>query len=144
MRYPKWNFQKFPKKEEEESVLQAKKELDKDRYDGLMETIKEKTKLENFNLHISNAYNTVRDNRKIRFKYTVPKKSETEQECYDKWKEECPKKYVGPQHYWKYPKIKPGKKVKIPTEDDNGNKVYFMNRKETDGRIYKPMKKHIF
>jgi hypothetical protein len=113
-----------------------------------METIKEHAKLKDFNLHITNAYNTVRDKGKFHFKYTLPNQRKTEdQEVYDKWKEECPKKYVGPQHYWKYPKVNPRvkpDKVKIPTEDDQGNKVYMMDRRKTDKMIYKPMKKHIF
>lgn len=113
-----------------------------------METIKEKTKLNDFNTYISKAYNTVRHRGNLHFKYVLPnQRKEEEQEVYDKWLEENPKKHVGPQHYWKVPKVNPKKhpsKVKFPDEDENGNKTYFLDRKVTDKRVYKPMKNHVF
>lgn len=123
-------------------------QLDKDKYESFMETIKEKTKLKDFNIHVSKAYNTVRDRGQILFKYTLEnQRKENEQEAYEKYVTENPKKYVGPQHYWKFPKIDPRKKpgqIKIPTEDENGQKTYFLDRKTTDKRVYKPMKQHLF
>lgn len=121
--------------------------MDVDNYNSLMETIKEKTKIADFNLQVSKAFNTVRDNGKFYFSYNVRKKKEEEQEVWDKYLEENPKKHVGPQHYWKYPKINPKtkpNKIKIPTEDEGGQKLYLMDRKVTDKRVYKPMKNHIF
>lgn len=59
--------------------------------------------------------------------------------------------YPGPQHYWKTPKVDFHKKKKKDDEDekpqeadDGETKLYYMDRKKTDRRAYKPMKKYIF
>jgi len=128
-------------------MLKTKKELDTENYNTLIDTIKEKSGIKDFNLQVTNAFNTVKDKGKIHFSYNIRKKKEEEQEVWEKYLEENPRKHVGPQHYWKYPKVNPRKKpnqIKIPLEDDNGQKLYFMDRKITDKRVYKPMKNHIF
>lgn len=72
-------------------------------------------------------------------------------EQYDKWKEENPPKYPGPQQYFKTPLQKFEKKKKKKDDEegvagDTGDekKEFYSDRKKIDKRIYKPMKSHIF
>ena len=68
------------------------------------------------------------------------KMKETEQ--YVAYLEKSPKKYVGPQQYWKLPKETFSRFVRYKKPnvshitDDDGNKVYYMDRKRTDKRVY--------
>ena len=71
-------------------------------------------------------------------------------EQYDKWKEENPAKWPGPQQYFKTPlekfevtKIKNGEEGEAAA-DDGDKKEFYSDRRKTDKRIYKPMKGHIF
>ena len=45
-----------------------------------------------------------------------------------------------PNHYWKVPKgaesVHPSKLNLAVIEDDNGNKIYYMDRRKTDKRVY--------
>ena len=52
--------------------------------------------------------------------------------------EKNPKVYIGPQQYWKMPKETFSKKKANLSSitDDNGNKIYYMDRKKTDKRVY--------
>lgn len=142
---PKWNFQKHLKKEEEIEKEVSRKEQEKERQDSLFDAIKEKQGLKDYNLKVREAFATVKNRGNIHFSYTVRQKKEEEQTAWESYLEQNPKKVVGPQHYWKYPKVgyKVKKDYKPPEEDDNG-KTYFQKREVTDKRIYKPMKKHIF
>ena len=69
---------------------------------------------------------------------------------YKNYRENNPRRYPGPQQYWKtLPYDKTHKKKKKdeqpPQVDDDGKpKVYYLNREITDKRVYKPMKSHIF
>jgi len=69
-------------------------------------------------------------------------------EQYDKWKEENPMKWPGPQQYFKTPFVtlekKKTKKGEEEAADDGEKKEIYCDRKKTDKRIYKPMKGHIF
>lgn len=146
--YPKWGIYKPIEKtdddiERQKSVQEALKE----RNDAVIEKVKEKTKIKDLNLQIPLAFSkTVRDIGKTMRIIKTYKMTEDEQEVYDKYKEENPKKFVGPQHYWKYPKenFRKKKQKEIPKEDENGNKLYFLKRETTDKRVYKPMKNHLF
>lgn len=102
--------------------------------------------MKDLNIHIRDSFYKVKTRGNIPFAYTVRQKKEEEQEVWERYLEQNPKKYVGPQHYWKYPKIgyKTKKDWRPPEEDDNGNKTYYMRREMTDKKVYKPMKKHIF
>lgn len=109
----------------------------------------EKTKIKDFNYYVPESYHNVktRGNFKISFNKWI--KKDEDKEVYANYLEQNPRKHVGPQHYWKFPKVDPRKKVDRKNiiqqkEDDNGNKVYFMDRTFTDKVVYKPMKKHIF
>ena len=69
----------------------------------------------------------------------IYKMHETEQ--YVAMLEKQPKVYIGPQQYWKMPKETFSKyRQKKPNlssiTDDNGNKIYYMDRKKTDKRVY--------
>ena len=62
---------------------------------------------------------------------------ETEQ--YNNAQENHPKVYIGPQQYWKTPKQSLRKKSQDNINsitDDKGNKIYYMDRKKTDKRVY--------
>jgi len=94
------------------------------------------------------SYNTIDKWRKIDFKYNKPvKKSEQ----YDKWKEENPPKYPGPQQYFKTP-VQTFQKKKKKSDEDEGaavggeddKKENFVDRRKQDKKIYKPMKGHIY
>ncbi len=143
---PAWNFQNHNKKEEEIEKEQARKELEKEQIENVTEKVKDKQKLKDYDLKVRDAFETVKNKGNRHFTYTLRKRKEDEQEVWDRYLEQNPKKHVGPQHYWQYPKL--GYKIrpdyKPPTEDDAGQKVYFMKRETTDKKIYKPMKKHIF
>lgn len=71
-------------------------------------------------------------------------------EQYDKWKEETPAKWPGPQQYFKTPLVSVQKKTKKKGEeaeaavDDGDKKEFYTDRNKTDKKIYKPMKTHIF
>ena len=69
----------------------------------------------------------------------IYKMQETEQ--YAAMLENQPRVYIGPQQYWKMPKETYSRyKQKKPNlssiTDDNGNKIYYMDRKKTDKRVY--------
>ena len=69
----------------------------------------------------------------------IYKMQETEQ--YVAMLENQPRVYIGPQQYWKMPKETYSRyKQKKPNlssiTDDNGNKIYYMDRKKTDKRVY--------
>ena len=69
----------------------------------------------------------------------IYKMQETEQ--YAAMLENQPRVYIGPQQYWKMPKetysrYKQKKQNLSSITDDNGNKIYYMDRKKTDKRVY--------
>ena len=69
----------------------------------------------------------------------IYKMHETEQ--YVAMLENQPRVYIGPQQYWKMPKetfsrYKQKKPNLSSITDDNGNKIYYMDRKKTDKRVY--------
>lgn len=126
----------------------SKKEADKEAYKELTSAILEKQKIESFDYDVRRAWTTMKNRGQILFKYeTTNRRNADEQEVWDRFREENPIKHVGPQHYWKMPKLKPKQllkmNVKLP-KDDGEVKNYYMDRKKTDKTAYKPMKKHIF
>ena len=62
------------------------------------------------------------------------------QNQYKTAKENNPNVYIGPQQYWKVPKEnfrkKSAKRSLSTITDDKGNKIYYMDRKKTDKRVY--------
>ncbi len=59
------------------------------------------------------------------------------EEHYKSYIEKNPKNFIGPQQYWKVPFKKENKNTKFII-DNNGNKIYYMDRKKTDKRVYNP------
>jgi hypothetical protein len=143
---PVWSFKKHQKKEEEIEKETSRKEQEKEKYDSVLSAVKDKQRLENMDVQVVKAYNVVKSRGNIHFSYMQRKKKEEHQAVWDNYIEQNPRKYVGPQHYWKYPKMgfKVKKGFRLPEEDEKGNKAYYMNREMTDKRVYKPMKKHVF
>lgn len=69
----------------------------------------------------------------------VPDFKYKDTEQYIAYQERRPKVYIGPQQYWKMPKenFNTRKKPSLSViTDDNGNKIYYMDRKKTDKRVY--------
>ena len=69
----------------------------------------------------------------------IYKVKETDQ--YKSMLEQHPPVYIGPQQYWKMPKekftrFKQNKPNLSSITDDNGRKIYYMDRKKTDKRVY--------
>jgi len=95
-RDPAWKIQKpLPKNAE---VAERLKEVDEKRLENVMKKFEDmKVDLKG---DVVKSYNTIDKWRKIDFKYNKPVKKP---EQYDKWKEENPPKYPGPQQYFKTP-----------------------------------------
>lgn len=79
----------------------------------------------------------------------VPRTKYKEEEHYMQAKENNPTVYVGPQHYWRMPKEsrnpKKNKAMMQEMTDDQGNKVYYMDRRKTDKFVYKSgMRKSVY
>lgn len=98
-------------------------------------------KAEDLWINVVNGYHKLNHHGELLIKFQPEYKlKETEQ--YTAYLEKSPKKYVGPQQYWKLPKETFSRymKYKKPNvshiTDDNGNKVYYMDRKKTDKRVY--------
>jgi len=98
-------------------------------------------KKEDIWINVVNSFHRVNHHGELKIKFEPEYKlKETEQ--YIQSLENNPRKYVGPQHYWKMPKetFSRFKKAAKPNlsalTDDNGNKIYYMDRKKTDNRVY--------
>ena len=119
----------------------------KDRDDAIEEKVEEYLsnkgiKRSDLNLDIPGSFYKVKHHGEIYYKM-VKKFNYDKEEQYQNYIENNPKKYVGPQHYWRMPKEtfnKRGKKNKSAAlgfiEDDKGNKVFYMDRKKTDKRVF--------
>ena len=98
-------------------------------------------KKEDMWINIVNSFHKVNHHGELQIKFQPEyKMKETEQ--YVSFLEKYPKKYIGPQQYWRMPKetFSRYNKYKKPNlsniTDGNGNKVYYMDRKKTDNRVY--------
>ena len=98
-------------------------------------------KKEDMWINVVNSFHRVNHHGELKIKFQPEyKMKETEQ--YVAFLENSPKKYIGPQQYWKMPKetfsrFKRYKKPELSNiTDDNGNKIYYMDRKKTDKRVY--------
>ena len=97
-------------------------------------------KKEDLWINVVNGYHKLTHHGELPIKfqpiYTV---KETDQ--YKTMLEKQPRVYIGPQQYWKMPKetFSRGKQKKpnlSSITDDSGRKVYFMDRKKTDKRVF--------
>ena len=97
-------------------------------------------KKEDLWINVSKSFHRVTHHGELPIKFQpIYKMQETEQ--YVAMLENQPRVYIGPQQYWKMPKEtftrKGQKKPNLSSiTDDNGNKIYYMDRKKTDKRVY--------
>ena len=97
-------------------------------------------KKEDLWINIVKSFHQVTHHGELPIKFQpIYKLQETEQ--YVAMLENQPRVYIGPQQYWKMPKETFSRnKQKKPNlsaiTDDNGNKIYYMDRKKTDKRVY--------
>jgi hypothetical protein len=97
-------------------------------------------KKEDLWINVSKSFHRVTHHGELPIKFQpIYKMHETEQ--YVAMLENQPRVYIGPQQYWKMPKEtftrKGQKKPNLSSiTDDNGNKIYYMDRKKTDKRVY--------
>ena len=106
-------------------------------------------KKEDLWINIVKSYHKVTHHGELPIKFQpIYKVLETEQ--YTSMLEKQPRIYIGPQQYWKMPKETFSRyKAKKPNlssiTDDNGNKIYYMDRKKTDKRVYSAgMRKSVY
>ena len=120
-------------------------EFQKEEKERLKEKIEEymadnDLKKEDLWINIVKSYHKVTHHGELPIKFQpIYKMNETEQ--YVSMLEKQPRVYIGPQQYWKMPKETFSRyKYKKPNlssiTDDNGNKIYYMDRKKTDKRVY--------
>lgn len=139
-RAPAWKYP-LPKKNMEN--LKFKEEAYKEKYNDYLDTkgitskdlwIQVRDSFHAVTHHGENLHRICKE-----FKY-----QDTDQ--YQTYKENNPKVHIGPQQYWKTPKTRPGSKRKdnnfSAITDDSGRKVYFMDRRKTDKRVYIPNLRH--
>ena len=144
-RAPAW---KYPKdigpnveyqKEEKERLKEKVEEYMNDK--GL--------KKEDLWINIVDSFHKVTHHGELPIKFQpIYKMHETEQ--YVAMLEKQPRVYIGPQQYWKMPKetfsrYRQKKPNLSSITDDNGNKIYYMDRKKTDKRVYSAgMRKSVY
>lgn len=89
-------------------------------------------------VNIRKAYHDVTHHGELLMKIH-PRIKYNEEEHYKTAKENNPILYIGPQQYWKVPKPTRGgsskRKEQYPTEDEKGNKAYYMNINKIYQRI---------
>ena len=94
-------------------------------------------KKEDLWINVVNGYHKLTHHGELPIKFQpIYKVLETDQ--YKTMFENQPRIYIGPQQYWKMPKenFKQKKQNISHITDDNGRKVYYMDRKKTDKRVY--------
>ena len=94
-------------------------------------------KKEDLWINVVNGYHKLTHHGELPIKFQpIYKVLETDQ--YKTILENQPRIYIGPQQYWKMPKenFKQKKQNISHITDDNGRKVYYMDRKKTDKRVY--------
>ena len=135
-RFPAWKYPKDiggneeHKKEEEERW--------KEKVDEYM--TENDLKKEDLWINVVKGYHKLTHHGELPIKFQpIYKVKETEQ--YQAMLEHQPRVYIGPQQYWKMPKESFSRwKQKKPDlssiTDDNGRKIYYMDRKKTDKRVF--------
>lgn len=133
-RSPSWKYPKpiGPNEEHKKAAADAQKEK-------IEEYMNENNlKKEDLWINIRDAYHKVTHHGEIKMKI-APEFKYQEVDQYKVFLENFPKVYIGPQQYWKVPKEnfrKGGKRSLSTITDDKGNKVYYMDRKKTDKRVF--------
>ena len=94
-------------------------------------------KKEDLWINVVNGYHKLTHHGELPIKFQ-PTYKVLETDQYKTMLENQPRIYIGPQQYWKMPKenFKQKKQNISHITDDNGRKVYYMDRKKTDKRVY--------
>ena len=134
-RFPAWKYPKpiGPNEEHKKNVEEQQKEkLEEYMNDNDL-------KKEDMWIKIREGYHKVTHHGEILMKI-APEFKYKEVDQYKTAKENNPTVYIGPQQYWKVPKEnfrkKSAKRSLSTITDDKGNKIYYMDRKKTDKRVY--------
>ncbi len=134
-RFPAWKYPKpiGPDEEHKRNV----EELEKEKIEEYMNN--NDLKKEDLWINVRDGYHKTTHHGEILIKI-APEFKYQEVDQYKTAKENNPNVYIGPQHYWKMPKEtfrkKSAKRSLSTITDDKGNKVYYMDRKKTDKRVY--------
>ena len=134
-RYPAWKYPKPIGGNEEH-----KKEVEENIKEKIEEYMNDKDlKKQDLWINVREGYRKITYHGEILMKI-APEFKYMDVDQYKTFKENNPRVYIGPQQYWKMPKEnfrKKSAKRSISTiTDDKGNKIYYMDRKKTDKRVY--------
>ena len=134
-RYPAWKYPKPIGGNEEH-----KKEVEENIKEKIEEYMNDKDlKKQDLWINVREGYRKITHHGEILMKI-APEFKYMDVDQYKTFKENNPRVYIGPQQYWKMPKEnfrKKSAKRSISTiTDDKGNKIYYMDRKKTDKRVY--------
>ena len=134
-RYPSWKYPKPIGGNEEH-----KNEVEENLKEKIEEYMTEHDlKKQDLWIHVREGYHKITHHGEILLKI-APEFKYMDVEQYKVSRENNPKVYIGPQQYWKVPKEnfrKRSNKRSVSTlTDDKGNKIYYMDRKKTDKRVY--------
>lgn len=137
------------KTDEDQAREQQIKDLFKEKEQTVSEAVKDKQQIKSFNINVSEATKKVKKSIPATKMYPKLEKKDNEKDALERYLEQNPKTSVGPQHYWKYPKLTWKQENKkggpdLPLEDKDGKKTYFKKREATDKFAYKPMKSYFF
>ena len=134
-RFPAWKYPKpiGPNEEHKKNVEdQLKEKLEDYMNDNDL-------KKEDLWIKVREGFHKVTHHGEILMKI-APEYKYKEVDQYKTAKENNPNVYIGPQQYWKVPKEnfrkKSAKRSLSTITDDKGNKIYYMDRKKTDKRVY--------
>ena len=134
-RYPSWKYPKPIGGNEEH-----KKEVEENIKEKVEEYMTDKNlKKQDLWINVREGFRKITHHGEILLKIT-PEFKYMDVEQYKTCKENNPNVYIGPQQYWKMPKenFRKGsaKRSMSTITDDKGNKIYYMDRKKTDQRVY--------
>ena len=134
-RFPAWKYPKPIGPNEEH-----KKEVEEQEKEKLEEYMNNNDlKKEDLWIKVRDGYHKLTHHGEILMKF-APEFKFQEVDQYKASKENNPTVHIGPQQYWKMPKEnfrkKSAKRSMSTITDDQGNKIYYMDRKKTDKRVY--------
>lgn len=139
---PAW---RICKPTEKTDIAKEKENLLKEKVDNYLNDkgISEK----DLHLQVRQSYYNVTHHGKC-FMKIQPQTDWKNEEHHQKAEEDHPYQSPGPDHYWRMPKSAYGSRKKVELhdiEDANGNKIYYMDRRRTDKRVYKSgMRKSVY
>lgn len=148
-RGPAWKFNTLKEKNEH---LETKEETYKEKTEEYMNNNNLEAK--DLWVDVRKSFHNVTHHGELLMKI-YPKTNVAEEEHFKQCREDNPIIQIGPQQYWKMPKIPKGSNpqkmtyeklvASAPEEDSKGNKAYYMDHKMTDKRVYKPsMRKCVY